>query len=249
MVFVPFSSSGRTSAFGHIECPKPVLQAEVRKVLSNVLHETCNAERSATRSYPVKRLRNDLIHAMRLDVATQPTAVYKPCANRGKWRKSALRAVRPEINPVWVYASKLNNGAHYKSRRVCSLITDVVNNGRQAMNVFKDIIRLSIVIWKISKCNFDRLIRRIRTRLLANPVEPGRIPWKSPEALVRFEALTKNPLIRECSIRCARHRVCRHDVGAAAMRLSTRVDVVTESHECKKCIMGRVSLNGLLHRS
>jgi len=219
----------RTSAFGLYNKPKATLRAAVQDLLAEVRHHRCKAEKSATGFMPIKRLRNRLIDAMCIHVACQPAQAvssYEKLDKKGnKVTKHTL-----VVSPMWKLAP---HGAFYKAKRVCSLVTDVVTLGGNP-NLAHDLERLAINIWRMSKRHFDGLCRRIRSKLAASTsVDKIR---KSPETVKRFEALMTNPFTPvKDEYRCSRHRVCSHSRRYAAMRLSTHVETVTESHKCKKC--------------
>jgi hypothetical protein len=224
----------RVTAFGLYNKPKALLRESVRDLLAEVRHHRCNAELSATRRLPVKRLRNRLINAMSIHVACQPAQVedvYTKTHRDGS--KSQVKTVK--VNPIWVLAPR---GAFYKAKRVCSLVTDIVMYGGNSV-IAHDIERLAINIWRMSKGHFDGLCRRIRSKL-AKSVETDNFR-KSPETVKRFEALITNPLKKafKDEYRFSRNRICPHKKGYAAMRLSTKVENVTESHTCRKCTKAR----------
>jgi len=237
-------TGGRTSAFGLINKPTYELTKQLRNVFSDIRHHRCLADNSATRVYPVKRLRNNLISAMHVDVATQPVAAVvrhkEPnTLRRGKHAKQTI-----VWNPIWDVAPK---GAFYKSRKVCSLITDIVMNGSKA-NIAHLVGRLAINIWRMSKRHFNGLVKSIRARI-AQSVESDKIR-KSPEALKRIEALIKNPYPQQVrGKRFSRNRICQHKAEFAALRLSTQVESVRESLKCTKCTVPAWLTNGLLHKA
>lgn len=233
-VFVPKGTGAcsRTSAFGTLNVPIPFVKQSVRDLLAEIRHQRCLAEKSATRVYPVKKLRAKLFKALSIDVALQPATVEKVVV------KTAENGVKTKktytvTNPIWVLAP---GGAFYKSKRISSLVTDVVMFGGYS-KIAHDLERLSIHIWNMSRRHFDGLVRRIRSKLTSS-VESDKIR-KSPETVKRLEALITNPLPRQSRKWFSRNRTCPHKKGYAAMRLSTKVDVVTESHKCKKCTRAR----------
>jgi len=69
----------------------------------------------------------------------------------------------PESTPVWKTAP---NGAYYKARRLCSLVTDVTlflcGNIGKVRNV---LVQMSRYIWSLSKKDFDGMCRLIRSLL------------------------------------------------------------------------------------
>lgn len=234
------ASSTRTSAFGLYNKPITVLRTAVRDLLAEVRHHRCNAEKSAHGLMPIKRLRNRLLTAMALNTACQPAQVeveYISTKHGQKTKKKKL-----DVNPIWLVAPK---GAFYKARRVCSLVTDVVTVGGSP-SLAHDLERLAIHIWRMSKRHFDGLCRRIRSKI-AKSVRGTELIRKSPETVKRFEALMTNPFWKQKVVsRCSRHRTCPHKKGYAAMRLSTKVEIVTESHKCKRCTREARASIGLL---
>lgn len=234
-------SGGRTSAFGLINKPKTDLRREIDRVARHTRHEVSLTERSVTRVLPVKRLRNNLINAMCLNVATQPTAVIVRHKEPNTLRRGKHAQQTVVWNPIWDLAP---SGAFYKSKRVCSLVTDVIAHGFRA-KISHDLERLAINIWRMSKRHFDGLLRTIRAKMAKLVVTSNF--RKSPEALKRFEALIRNPYQPVRGYRFSRNRVCRHDAEFAAMRLSTKVGLVRESLKCTKCTSSARADNGLLH--
>jgi hypothetical protein len=234
---VPKARGRRTSAFGLLNRPKPSLKRDVSDLLAEVRHHRCNADKSATGFIPVKRLRNRVIKALSLETACQPAQAmveYKSTRNGIETVK-----IKPEIHPVWKVAPQ---GAFYKARRVCSLVTEVALFGVNP-RIAHDLERLAINIWRMSKRHFDGLCRRIRVRMTQS-VASDKIR-KSPETVKRFEALMTNPFQQwKDGYRCSRHRICSHKRRYAAMRLSTKVEIVTESHKCKKCTAWVSAHNG-----
>lgn len=234
---MPKGTSGagtRTSAFGLYNRPIGCLRNSVRDLLAEVRHRKCQAEQSATRVFPVKRLRNGLIKAMSIDAAMLPATVDLTVKSKKKTAKKPEKTIKV-TNPMWVLAPK---GAFYKSKRICSLVTDIVMFGGNS-NLAHDIERMAINIWHMSKRHFDGLCRRIRAKI-AQSVESDKIR-KSPETVKRFEALITNPCRKLQVVKWfARNRTCPHKKGYAAARLSTKVELVTWSHKCKRCTIGLV---------
>jgi hypothetical protein len=145
------------------------------------------------------------------------------------------------INPVWKVAPA---GAFYKSKRLSSLMTDLVIHGTVGSNVTKDLLRLAIHVWRMPKRHFDGLCRRIRVRMIR--YQNLNKPRERPEALKRFEALISNPPRKRGVKRYARYRKCRHIDGFSARRVSRKLDLVIESHQCMQCTFLRVQNLGLL---
>jgi len=222
-------SGGRSSAFGHINRPKVVLRGEINKVFQDLKCETHRAVKSATGYLPVKRLRNSLISAMQLSTATQPVATVVRHKEPNTLRRGKHAKQTVVWNPIWDIAPQ---GAFYKAKRVCSLITDVVMLGSHA-NISRDVERLAIKIWQMSKRHFDGLVRSIRAKI-ARSTGVG-LFQKNPEALKRFEALIRNPYLRVRGKRFSRNRRCKHNACFDAMRLSTDVGLARESLRCTKC--------------
>jgi len=221
-------AGGRTSAFGRFNRPITDLRREIKRALGASRQRKRRADESAEGYYPIKSLRNRLITAMSLDVATQPAATVVRHEVPNTLRRGMHAQQTVVWNPIWDLAPA---GAFYKSRRVCSLVTDVIMHGQRA-NIARDLERLSIVIWSLSKKDFDGMCRRIRAKI-ARSAETEMFR-KSPEALMRIEALIRNPYKVRVN-RCSRRRRCQHNAGYAAMRLSTDVGLVRESLKCTKC--------------
>jgi len=212
-----------------LSIPVSSLVKRIDEVLTDIKHERCLAERSAYRVFPVKRLRNSLISAMSLDVATQPTgAVIRHkvpnTLNEGKHAKQTV-----VWNPIWDVAP---NGAFLKARKFCSLVTTVVLNYNGSTKVLQKLKRLSIVIWSMSKRHFLGLCRSIRAELAHNPVK-GLCLEKSPEARSRTRALNRNPAKNRENRNFVRKG--QHNAGCAALRLSMKMEKVRLSLRCTKC--------------
>jgi hypothetical protein len=215
----------RESAFG-LPCRSTAqIKGQITDLLAEIRHQRCLSERSELRVLPVKRLRNSLIHAMSLDVATQPAAAVI------REKKVPKKKTRQKVvnNPIWDVAPK---GAFYKARRFCSLVTDVVIVGGSP-NLAGPLTRMAINIWRMSKRHFDGLCKLVRARI-AKSASADKFR-KSPETLKRFEALIRNPYVHVRGLRCSRHRTCQHNAEYAAMRLAKSVALVRLSLECKKC--------------
>jgi len=224
------TSGGRTSAFGLINRPKTELTSGLISAVRRIRHERCQADRSATRVLPVKRLRNDLIKAMFIDVATQPVAAVVRHEKPNTLRRGKHAHQTVVWNPIWDVAPQ---GAFYKSRKVCSLVTDLVTVSYSA-DVTHLLERLAINIWRMSKRHFNGLLRTIRAKMAKSTVVVDDFR-KSPEALKRIEALIRNPYRKVRGKRFSRNRICRHDAECAAMRLSFKKELVRESLKCTKC--------------
>lgn len=218
--------------------PKPEVEKNLRNLQAEIRHQRHAVNNTPTiRNFPEKKLRNSLQEALCLPVISQSVEKMEPKKVRDNLDvQRRLRKSRDvTLNPVWQVAPQ---GAFYKSRRVSTLITDVVRYGGFA-NVTKDLLRLSIHIWNMPKRHFDGLLRRIRVRLYKTAYAV--ISQRKPESLVRIGALTNNPRRQPREYGCNRHPKCRHIDGYAAMQLSTKVDLVLETRRCTKCTIRRVS--------
>jgi len=223
------SKGSRTSAFGMLSIPTDVLVKNIGEVLADIKHERCLAERSASRVFPAKRLRNNLINAMCLNVATQPVGAVKRhlvpnTLNEGRHAKQTV-----VWNPIWDIAPP---GAFLKSRKFCSLVTTIVLNYTGSGGVLQKLKRLAIVIWQMSKRHFMGLCRSIRASMAHNPLR-GLCLVKSPEARARTRALTRNPA--QCREKRDFARKGQHNAECAAMRLSMKMELVRKSLKCTKC--------------
>lgn len=243
MVFVPFNSRkllrGRTSAFGLLNRPLSNVRKDIANLLGEIRSEREKANRSPLRGIPLNKLRNKFFNALCIDVATQPLEVVsKTTISDGD--KRPLRKLREVIrNPVWEVAPY---DAFYRSKKVCSLATDVALFGSKA-NISHCLERLSIHIWTMPRRHFLGLIRKIRSIVFQTRklVSPG----KAPEALEGFEALTRKPSSTR-DHRYARYRKCRHIDGFSRLRVSMDIDLVTMSLQCIKCTFQRMLKSGLL---
>jgi hypothetical protein len=225
------SRSGRTTAFGEINIPIGVLKKNISHTIGMIRHEQCLSARSATRIYPLQKIRSSLIKALCLDVVMQPVAAVQRHTKPNTLRDGKHAKQTVVWNPLWDIAPK---GAYYKSKKICSLVTHIASRvpPRKIAHLLE---RLSICIWKVSRRHFDGLLRSIKA-IIATSAESEEICFrKSPETLKRFESLIRNPYRKVRGKRFSRNRICRHDDDMAAMRVSTKVDLVRASLACTKC--------------
>lgn len=203
----------------------------LQNALVGIRHEKCLLGFNPARRYPLKSLRNKLIDAMALNTATQPAAavfrhVEPNTLRHGKHAKQTV-----VWNPLWDSAPR---GAFYKARRACSLVTDICLQFTGGDNILHDLERLTINIWRMPKKHFDGLLRTIRAKM-ARASREAISPVKSPEALLRSRPLTSNPSLKRRVYRFTSKRLCRHNVGFAAQRLTRKIELVRESLTCTKC--------------
>jgi len=130
----------------------------------------------------LKRLRSRLCHAMCCDVAFSQLSCEIEFTV-GETRKRTL-----DLTGVWKTAP---SGAYYKAKRLCSLLTAPVSS-RFNYLVSRDLTRLAINIWRLSKTNFDGLCRRIVSKL--SRAEGPKL--QSPEAPRSVATLRGNPGIK-----------------------------------------------------
>jgi len=210
-----------------------MLKNSIDNLLTEVRQRRLRLESNNLGSFPMKKLRNTLISSMCIDVACQPAQVDSlesfPMRN-----EKLRRDYEVKLNPIWDVAPK---GAFYKSRKICSLITDVIRCYNGTNNISHDLVRLSINIWNMSKGHFDGLCRRIRRKLRKTILV---FPRKSPEALKGFEALIRNPYHEVRVYRYSRYWKCRHIAGFSTLRVSRKLELVLESLRCTKCTAKRV---------
>jgi hypothetical protein len=107
----------------------------------------------------------------------------------GVFRDRKSKKQEFQNNPVWDMAP---NGAYYKAKRLCSLLHACVSNGNPPIE--RDLTRLAINIWRMSKRAFDGLCRRVRSKIVRYraAVENSEI---SPDAVLGFVALSTNPIL------------------------------------------------------
>jgi hypothetical protein len=215
--------------------PKQVVVSDIAKVLADIKHQRCLSQRDTTRVFPVKRLRNSLIEAMRLNVATQPAGAVQRHGVPNTLREGKTAKQTVIWNPVWDSAPE---GAFLKARKYCSLVTAIVLNYNGSGGVLKKLERLSTVMWNMSKRHFLGLCRSVRAEM---PYDPVRVitSMKSPEALARTRALTRNPA--QCREKRNFVRKGLHSARCAAMRLSYKVWIVRDSLRCTKCRVAAVA--------
>jgi len=221
---------GRDAPFGNIELPKCVLRRNLKDLFSEVRHQRCLADKSATRVFPLKTLRSRFLKVTSLEVITQPVGCLS--ANYTDLKPGIKIPEKCTVvrNPLWDVAPP---GAYFKAKRLGSLVNDIVTFGGNA-KLSKQIERLAIKIWQLSKRSFVGLCRSIRANI-AHSLERESTFRKSPESLVRPGALTRNPLVTQSKKRYTQYLDARRCPGCASQRLSTCVDVVRNSLKCKKC--------------
>lgn len=178
-------SVGRTHIFGLPTRPTPQIGEDLRKHLHRCMREVRKLEYPTTSSFPMKKLRSKLLNIMSCDVAFQPAAGY--------FRPKGEKVKRFTNNPIWDMAPR---GAFYKARRLCSLLQPIVTHGWKNPAIVRDLVRLSINIWRMPKRAFDGLCRRIRVEL-GNPPKVEKSNSKRPDALERFRTLSNNPIISD----------------------------------------------------
>jgi len=216
----------------HFGLPSKPTDSLVRGIvtsLGDIKHQRCLSELSPLRVFPLKRLRKNLISAMELDIVFQPVAAVHRFNEPKKMQDGRLAKQTVVWNPIWDHAP---NGAYRKSKRLSSLVTDVVTRHCGA-NISHLLERLSINIWRMPMRHFDGICRAIRAKLVVAACAAS-YHRKSPEALKRSEALISNPYRKVRVNRTARVRNCRH-AGYAAMRLSNDIGLVRDSLKCTKC--------------
>lgn len=221
---------GRDGPFGSIQLPKHVLRDGLNDLFSEIRHQRCLADKSATRVYPLKTLRSRFLKVTSLEVITQPVGCLS--ANYTDLRPGYKVPAKCTVvrNPLWDSAPR---GAYFKAKRLGSLVTDIVTTGGNA-RLSRKIERLAIKIWQMSKRSFVGLCRSIRAEMAHSP-EREKIFRKSPESLVRTGALTRNPSVKRSKKWYNQYQDARRCSRCASLRLSTDVEVVRLSLKCKKC--------------
>jgi hypothetical protein len=203
---------GRTHTFG-----LPVRAAsDIRKDIENVLQHSASKRRKQARpvleQFPVKRLRSNLADAMCCSVVFQRIA--------GVFRDRKSKKQEFQNNPIWDLAP---SGAYYKAKRLCSLLHACVSNGKPPIE--RELTRLAINIWRMSKRAFDGLCRRVRSKIARYrlAVDNSEI---SPDAVLGFVALSTNPVLRNGVNWYSRYQeygTCRfrHEAMLRSSRLET----------------------------
>jgi len=125
---------------------------------------------------PLQRAKSRLVKAMCLDVIYQPVTA----------------------SHIWDLAP---NDAFRRAKRLSSLLNEVTLFGHVA-KVQRDLVRISINIWRMHKSAFNGVCRKLRSKI-------SELHWTSPEAVEWQEALTTNPRLRARVHRCTPHRACR----------------------------------------
>jgi len=204
---VPKGHGRHLGAFGWFNRPVPDLRSDLFR-----LREKCRKSAQAfagpyAGKSPIDALRHQYAHALSLDVIFQPIKGWFPIfrksmSTHAKWCaikrhpnnpcscREAHQAFAWQSNPVWGHAP---DGALAKARRLCSLLNVVVTHG-YLCDLSHDLERIAKMIWHMSQKDFFRLCRRISARI-ARVVRENKTSFqKSPEPLVRFATLTKNPV-------------------------------------------------------
>jgi hypothetical protein len=216
---VPKWHGRHASAFGCFSRPVSDLRSDLLR-----LREKCRKSAQAlqgpfTGKDPSDALRHQYAHAMQLDVIFQPVKGWFPIhrdsmSTHANWCsvkkrrtsscscREAHQAFAWQGNPVWGHA---HPGALTKARRLCSLLNVVVSHG-YLCDLSHDLERIAKMIWHLSVKDFIGLCRRISARIAQFVSKNKLLFQKSPEPLVRFATLTKNPacISRVCWLRTSR---------------------------------------------
>jgi hypothetical protein len=202
----------------------------VRDFLAEVRHQRCLADKSATRVYPAKKLRESFIKITSLEVITQPVG----CKVRNYTDKCGLKPPKycgkTVNNPIWDRAPR---GAYYKAKRLGTLANDIAYVGGNS-KLAHLIERLAINVWQLSRKDFDGLCRSIRARI-AHSVASEKSFRKSPEVLKRMGPLISKPRpsrVRKCDTQSQYVQGC---LNCAYLRLSRKLEVRRIALECTKC--------------
>lgn len=174
-------------AFGEFNSPTQQagerLRAAFRKAKERVLQQSS----PTTRKFPLSALRRQFSNILGLDVIFSPRlkATYKSSTNPKSRLPSYLSY---EVSPVWRTAPE---GAVWKADRFSSLLHTIVTDGWKA-NLVHLLVQLAKNIWRMSRRDFDGLCHKILSRIYkASSADAIR---KSPDPLLRFSALSRNPI-------------------------------------------------------
>jgi hypothetical protein len=203
---VPKGHGRHLGAFGELNRPISDLKSDLSRLRDKCRLAAQRLQGPFAGKNPLDALRHQYGHAMQLDVIFQPIKGWFPVRDeRGRthakscdihkhidhrcscrWRTQAFAWGR---NPVW---GRAPGGALDKARRLCSTLNVVVSHGYMC-DLTHDLVRLSKMIWIMSRRDFYRLCRRICARIAQAVRVNSPLILKSPEPLVRFATLTKNP--------------------------------------------------------
>jgi len=202
---VPNGTGRVGGAFGLFDRPIGQLRADLHSLRERCKNAASLNNRPNRVKYPLDRLRHLYAHVMQLDVIFQPLKRWIPVRDElgrmhGKWceqkfgrkrcscTKLQCRAFRYTDNPVW---GKAPDGALWKARKLSSLLNTVVTHG-YLCDISRELERLSIVMWTMSKRHFTGLLRRISAKIAESMRSIHRSGVKS-EPDVHFAMLTSNP--------------------------------------------------------
>jgi len=221
-------SGARDAPFGRINRPKNQLNKSVRDFLAEVRHQRCLADKSATRVYPLKKLRESFIKITHLDVITQPVG----CKVSSYTDKNGLKpkpGCKTVDNPIWDRAPP---GAYFKAKRLGGLVTKIATIGGNS-KLARLIKRLAINVWHMSRRDFLGLCRSISAQI-AHSLEREKLFRKSPEDLMRMGPLISKPRLKTCRKENPSPYI-RGCSECAYLRLSTKVEVRRIALKCTKC--------------
>lgn len=202
--------TGRVNGpFGLFNRPTSDVRSDLRSLRERCSVTAKRLQGPFTGRVPYDKLRHLYAHVMQLDVIFQPIKGWFPirgkngCLHRHdcgqldhlhptcSCRKKQVRAWAYTNNPVWGEKCA-PNGAHAKAKRLCSLLNVVVSHGHY-VDLTHDLMRISIMIWKMSQKDFIGLCRRIAAKIAAAVRKNSQSFRKSPEPVERFGSLTMNP--------------------------------------------------------
>lgn len=186
-------TSGRTCAFGELNASLSQVRKDLDRALTKAQRVNTQAD---VNPQDYDRVRRSIAMALRLDVVFSPRLEVE--YRNSYWPNSRLPIHRRwNISPVWKTAPR---GAYYKANRFCSLLHTIAAEGYKA-NISKELLRLSIHMWKMSKKDFDGLRHRVFARIAkASRASQNR---SKPDPLQSSGTLSKNPV-------CVPNRVHRH---------------------------------------
>lgn len=166
----------RTSAFGDVNIPIPVLKKQIRKALWSARCKASAWERPTTGAFPDNRLRRQLASAMELGVIFTPRIVKNDKKPRNPW----------EVTPLWKVAPKC---AFVRANRLSSLLHLCVRFGWKCPpnKIVHLLERLAINIWRMTHRSFSGLCQKIRNTIFQSE--------EKSRPLQQCGLLSNNPII------------------------------------------------------
>lgn len=174
-------------AFGEFNSPTTQTGERLRAAFCKAKERVLQQSQPTTKRFPLSALRRQFSNILGLDVIFSPRlkATYRSSTSPD----SRLPSYKTyEISPVWKTAPE---GAVWKADKFSSMLHTIVTDGWKA-NIVHLLVQLAKNIWRMSRRDFNGLCRKILSRIYKASSED--VIRKSPDPLLRFSALSRNPI-------------------------------------------------------